>query len=99
MSIVTNASNIAAACFSQLLQLEALWFDKNQITDITPLKALTQLTHLGLAKNQIRDIRTIESLKNLEHLHIKDNPIGDMKPVIRLKKELPNLDVDIEVED
>ena len=39
----------------------------------------------------------IEGLKNLRFLHLKENPIQDITPIRRLRKQIPNLELDIEV--
>jgi Leucine-rich repeat (LRR) protein len=36
-------------------KLQALFADKNQITDLSPLKNLSELSHLGIWGNEIWD--------------------------------------------
>ncbi|WP_264197115.1 leucine-rich repeat domain-containing protein, partial [Microseira wollei] len=53
-----------------LSNLTSLNLDSNQITDISPLKALTNLTSLNLYNNQITDISPLKALTNLTSLNL-----------------------------
>ena len=61
--------------------MTSLNLNKNQISDITPLQALTNLTWLYLYKNQISDLTALQSLTNLTELNLGDNQISDLTPL------------------
>jgi internalin A len=70
-----------------LLNLTELHLNKNQITDITGLSALTNLTELNLGSNQITDITSLSGLTNLTELSLEYNQITDITSL----SALPNL--------
>ncbi|MCP4348971.1 MAG: GTPase, partial [Desulfobacterales bacterium] len=53
----------------------------NQISDISPLKALTDLTQLYLSYNQISDISPLKALTDLTQLYLSYNQISDISPL------------------
>ncbi len=65
----------------------AYWFtfERNQISDLSPLAGLENITGLALAGNQISDLSPLSGLINLSHLSIYNNPeISDLSPLIGL---------------
>jgi Leucine-rich repeat (LRR) protein len=52
--------------------------DGNQISDLTPLQALTNLTDLQLDQNQISDPTPLQTLPNLTVLNLGDNHVSDL---------------------
>jgi internalin A len=71
----TSDSNEADKILSHLTELSLY---NNQITDFTPLSALTNLTNLNLGNNQITDITGLSALTNLTELSLSDNQITDI---------------------
>ena len=67
-----------------LLNLTELHLEYNQITNITPLSALTNLTTLDLHYNQITDLSGLSALINLTTLHLYNNQITDITPLSAL---------------
>ena len=68
--------------------INALWFnfERNQISDLSPLAGLKNLSGLALADNQISDLSPLSGLINLGHLSIYFNPeITDLSPLVDLK--------------
>ena len=66
----------------------AFWFtfERNQISDLSPLAGLENLSGLGLAGNQISDLSPLSELTSLTHLSIYFNPeITDLFPLVDLK--------------
>ena len=60
-------------------------FERNQISDLSPLAGLENITGLELADNQISDLSPLSGLINLAHLSIYHNPdIADLSPIARL---------------
>ena len=64
-----------------------LELDRNDITDVTPLKSLTSLTYLSLWKNDITDVTPLKSLTSLTSLSLNYNDVSDLTPL----KDLTNL--------
>jgi Leucine-rich repeat (LRR) protein len=58
-----------------------LLLDGNQISDISPLSALTNLEELWLHCNQIIDISPLSELTNLKQLDLAANQITDITPL------------------
>lgn len=58
------------------------------ISDITPLAAMTNLEMSNLANNQINDITPLSSLTNLQFLSLGDNPLTQTQ-IDALQKALP----------
>src|SRR6476661_7027884 len=61
-----------------LLNLTEIHLNNNQITDISPLSALTNLTKLYLSSNQITDITGLWALTNLTQLSLSHKQITDI---------------------
>ena len=62
----------------------ASWFnfERNQISDLSPLAGLERINGLALADNQISDLSPLSGLINLAHLSIYFNPeITDLSPL------------------
>ena len=72
--------------FAQLTNLQLLWLQGNQITDISSLENLTTSSELSLtlSYNQIVDISPLANLTNLVGLWLKDNQITDISPLENL---------------
>ena len=51
--------------------LKKLYLDLNQITDLTPLAALTRLRKLYLGDNQITDLTPLAELTGLKTLYFR----------------------------
>ena len=71
--------------FAQLTNLQLLWLQGNQITDISSLANLTTVSELSLAlsDNQITDISSLANLTNpnLRDLWLQNNQIRDVSPL------------------
>ena len=66
----------------------AFWFtfERNQISDLSPLAGLENLSGLGLSGNQISDLSPLSELTSLTLLSIYFNPeITDLFPLVDLK--------------
>jgi internalin A len=74
------------------LTLTHLSLPNNQITDITPLSALTKLEILQLRDNLITNLTSLSALTNLTKLDLDGNQIMDLRPLRELKR-LKILDV------
>ena len=72
--------------FSQLTNLQKLWLQGNQITDISSLANLTTSSELelSLSYNQVTDISPLENLTNLRGLWLIDNQVTDISPLANL---------------
>ena len=72
--------------FAQLTNLELLWLQRNQISDLSPLANLTTISELslGLSGNQISDLSPLANLTGLASLWLKDNQISDLSPLANL---------------
>jgi len=66
------------------LPLASLMLTDGQITDLTPLVALTGMTALILNDNQISDLTPLAGLTNLQLLGLDGNQITDLTPLARL---------------
>ena len=56
----------------------------NDITDISPLAALTKLEYLLLQGNPIHDLAPLANLTQLKHFKLRGAPIFDLTPLARL---------------
>ncbi len=74
------------------LNLEMVDIDGNQVSDLSPLAALTSLTRLRSSDNQISDISPLASLTNLTGLDLGSNRISDISPLSGLAN-LTSLDL------
>ena len=64
------------------INLKELHLAHNQISDITPLGALTKLIVLDLHNNfEISDVFPLSALKNLTHLSLWGNKVSDVSPL------------------
>lgn len=96
-SIVLNDQNITnIEGIENFTNLEEINFlsdekseNKNQITDITPLKNLVNVKYLTLDSNEISDLGAIQNLKQLELLDLCYNPIVEN---LKIVEEFENLD-------
>lgn len=76
---IKNLSGIEHA-----INLEYLYIDSHEISDITPLSHLTNLNYLHLDFNEISDISPLSQLTNLETLELNGNQIRDLSPLSSL---------------
>ena len=67
------------------LNIQKLWLDSNQISDISPLKDLINIQNLWLGGNHINDISPLKDLKNIQKLWLDSNQISDIS---HLKKNI-----------
>jgi internalin A len=75
-----GSTNVGSADLpAQLVNLESLYLSHDQISDVTPLSALTRLRTLGLSYNNISDITPIAHLTNLQTLRLDNNQITDIQ--------------------
>ncbi|EKZ4335909.1 leucine-rich repeat domain-containing protein [Listeria monocytogenes] len=70
--------------FETLTNLNALYGDNSQISDISPLTNLTNLNRIDLMNNKVSDISPLTNLINLEYLSLGDNQISDISPLTNL---------------
>jgi Leucine-rich repeat (LRR) protein len=68
--------------------LTTVYFDFEQISDVSALASLTNLEELWLRGNQISDVSALASLTNLLRLDLGFNQISDISPLA----SLPNLE-------
>ncbi|HOT40807.1 MAG TPA: leucine-rich repeat domain-containing protein, partial [Candidatus Syntrophosphaera thermopropionivorans] len=67
-----------------LTNLQELYLNNNQISDLSPLAGLTNLKRLYLSSNQISDLSPLMGLNNLKWLHLDNNQISDLSPLAGL---------------
>ena len=65
--------------------LALLELTDGEITDLTPIKALTNIQSLTLARNKIKDISALAGLTNLQYLDLTGNEVSDLRPLTNLK--------------
>lgn len=65
-------------------QIEVLYLDRIEISDISSLTSLTNLQELYLSNTQISDIRPLSSLTNLRHLSLSKTFIYNIHPLVSL---------------
>ena len=65
----------------KIKQLTHLIFQPNQLTDVSPLKALTQLKALDVSSNQLTDINALKDLAQLKILQLEENDLTDASPL------------------
>jgi hypothetical protein len=58
--------------------------DKNQISNLKPLKDLTMLQSLDLAGNKVSDITPLAGLTGLQYLVLENNQVADLKSLVKL---------------
>lgn len=69
---------------SKLINLEYLFCEGNNISDLTPIKDLTHLKMIHLRFNDVSDWKGFENLTNLSHLLVGGNKLSDWKGVENL---------------
>ena len=75
--------------FINMSSIGCLWFENNNITDISTLKDLKNVANINSLKiddNKISDISPLKSLTSLEDLYANGNNISDISPLKDLKK-------------
>ncbi|PKM51021.1 MAG: hypothetical protein CVV02_08795 [Firmicutes bacterium HGW-Firmicutes-7] len=60
---VTDITNLDLGVFKNMTQLEWLWLDHNNISDISSLSKLTNLVSLNLRNTKVKDISPIKNLQ------------------------------------
>ncbi|GEM_PF-1646714 len=70
----------------QLTQLKRLIFNKQRITDLSPLQGLKQLQSLSCGGNKISDLTPVAGLSQLQSLSCWQNQISDLTPVAGLSQ-------------
>lgn len=70
--------------------LEWLYLDNNNITDLSPILSLTSLTKLNASNNKISDISALKNLTNLNTINLTNNNISDIS-VLNNKNNLEYL--------
>jgi serine/threonine protein kinase len=68
----------------QLRNLDTLLLDKQDITDLSPLKGLP-IKKLSLCDNRISDISILKTCSQLANLRLEGNPLTDIQPLSELK--------------
>lgn len=63
--------------FSKFPNLEELYLDGNELTDISFVTGLGKLKRLGIRDNYVTDLSPLARAEYLEYLDIRDNPVGD----------------------
>lgn len=58
--------------------LEKLYLDGNQLTNIQFAASLKNLTHLGLNNNYVTDLSPLNQAENLWYLDVRQNPVGNV---------------------
>jgi len=74
------------------VNLEALWLNHTQVSDIEPFRGLTALEYLALTGTQVPDLEPLRGLTSLQELPLNDTPVSDDQ-VAALKKALPKLTI------
>ncbi|WP_337043939.1 leucine-rich repeat domain-containing protein [Emticicia sp. 17c] len=69
------------AILEKLPQLQKLYLQSTQLTDISNLSGLRKLQTLDLSDNQLTDIRPLSSLINLQELYLTNNQLTDIRPL------------------
>ncbi len=64
------------------VNLKYLYLKTNNISNITPLMALTKLEELNLSYNNIEDISPLRDLSNLNIIYLSYNSIEDITPLV-----------------
>lgn len=66
---------------SRFPNLEELYLDSNELTDLNFAAGLKNLKRLGLKDNYITDLSPLKQAEFLEYLDIRDNPVGEVGDV------------------
>ncbi|MCB5252345.1 MAG: leucine-rich repeat domain-containing protein, partial [Candidatus Cloacimonetes bacterium] len=61
-----------------LINMQGLYLDSNQISELSPISNLTQLQSLDLNYNQISELSPLSNLTLLEILYLTDNQISEL---------------------
>ncbi|MBK3926344.1 leucine-rich repeat domain-containing protein [Listeria ivanovii] len=69
-----------------LNNLTFIVFNKDNISDLSPLAGLTKMKHIMLAYNKIKDISPLANMTDLEYLSIPGNQISDISSLLNLTK-------------
>jgi len=67
-----------------LPNLEYLQLERNQISDLSPLRALKKLTTLRLYHNEVKDLSPLKHLP-LEELDLEQNKIEDLSDLVGIE--------------
>ena len=66
---------------SDLTGLQTLFLRNTQVTDLTPLQAISGLQVLNLGNTQVTDLGPLENLKELGVLSVNRTQLSDLRPV------------------
>lgn len=66
------------------INLEMLYIQESQVTDISPLASCVNLKQLYLMFSNITDISPLANLTQLFNLHVDANPFTDYSPIAKL---------------
>lgn len=66
---------------SRFPNLEELYLDSNELTDVNFAAGLKNLKRLGVKDNYITDLAPLKQAEFLEYLNIADNPVGEVGDV------------------
>ena len=65
-----------------MTRLKRLDLSRNEITDASPLAALTNLNWLSLSGNEIADVSPLVGLTKLHNLNLRNNEIVDIGSLV-----------------
>lgn len=65
-------------------QLEHLYLQDNNVSDLTPLATLTKLQYLNLRNNDVSDLAPLAALTKLQELDLSYNQVSDLSPLSAL---------------
>ena len=68
-------------CNSKTLNLS-----QTQVSDLSPLKALSQLQNLSLSQTQVSDLSPLKALSQLQILHLNQTQVSDLSPLKELSQ-------------
>ena len=63
---------------SDVADLEVLFADRIDISDLTGIQCLTSLTELDISENQLTDISPVTGLSKLRVLYVRENQVSDI---------------------
>jgi internalin A len=79
-----KAGIVSIAGAEHLVNLNWLWLEGNQVSDLSPLDGLSGLYSLSFSDNQVSDLTPLAGLVNLNSLSFSDNQVSDLTPLANL---------------
>ena len=67
-----------------LINLTRLWFNRTQVSDLSPLARLINLEGLYFDADNVSDLSPLTGLVNLEHLYFDSKKVSDLSPLAGL---------------